>query len=136
MALPPPPKQGLRPQREDRTPGRLLATYAPGTNPQVLRPGTAIRLEPGGVIELQMHYTANGKAATDRTRVGLQFSKDPSPREVRVTHFMNGTLTLPAGSPDTRVDADISFVADAVVWGIFPHTHVRGKRWEYASRTA
>ena len=43
----------------------------PGTNPQVLRPGTAIRLEPGGVIELQMHYTANGKAATDRTRVGL-----------------------------------------------------------------
>ncbi len=78
-----------------------------------------------------MHYTANGKAATDRTRVGLQFSKDPSPREVRVTHFMNGTLSLPAGSPDTRVDADISFVADAVVWGIFPHTHVRGKRWEY-----
>jgi len=131
MALPPPPKQGLRPQREDRTPGRLLATYAPGTNPQVLRPGTAIRLEPGGVIELQMHYTANGKAATDRTRIGLQFSKDPSPREVRVTHFMNGTLNLPAGSPDTRVDADISFVADAVVWGIFPHTHVRGKRWEY-----
>ena len=131
MELPPPPKQGLRPQREDRTPGRLLATYAPGTNPQVLRPGTAIRLEPGGVIELQMHYTANGKPATDRTRVGLQFSKDPSPREVRVTHFMNGTLTLPAGSPDTRVDADISFVADAVVWGIFPHTHVRGKRWEY-----
>ncbi len=131
MVLPPPPKQGTRPQREDRTPGRLLATYAPGTNPQILRPGTAIRLEPGGVIELQMHYTTNGKAATDRTRVGLQFSTDPSPREVRVTHFMNGTLMLPAGSPDTRVDADISFVSDAVVWGIFPHTHVRGTKWEY-----
>ena len=55
-------------------------------------PGTAIRLEPGGVIELQMHYTANGKAAKDRTRVGLMFAKDPAPREVRVTHFMNGTL--------------------------------------------
>ena len=126
-------RQGTRtrPQREDRTPSRILATYAPGTNPQVLRPGTAIRLEPGGVIELQMHYTANGKAATDRTRVGLQFSKDPSPREVRVTHFFNGTLALPAGAADTRVDADITFVSDAVVWGIFPHTHVRGKKWEY-----
>ena len=109
----------------------MLATYAPGTNPQVLRPGTAIRLEPGGVIELQMHYTANGKAAKDRTKIGFQFSKDPSPREVRVTHFFNGTLSLPAGSPDVRVDADISFVSDAVVWGIFPHTHVRGKKWEY-----
>ena len=131
MVLPPPPTPGTRPKRDDRTPSRLLATYAPGTNPQVLRPGTAIRLEPGGVIELQMHYTANGKAAKDRTKVGLQFSKDPSPREVRVTHFFNGTLTLPAGSPDTRVDADITFVSDAVVWGIFPHTHVRGKKWEY-----
>jgi mono/diheme cytochrome c family protein len=131
MVLPPPPKQGTRPQREDQTPSRILATYAPGTNPQVLRPGTAIRLEPGGVIELQMHYTTNGKAAVDRTRVGLQFSKDPAPREVRVSHFMNGTLKLPAGSPDTRVDADISFVSDAIIWGIFPHTHVRGKKWEY-----
>jgi hypothetical protein len=131
MVLPPRASRGSRPQREDRTPSRVLATYAPGTNPQVLRPGTAIRLEPGGVIELQMHYTANGKAARDRTKVGLLFSKVPSPREVRVFHFMNGTLTLPAGAPDTRVDADITFVSDAVIWGIFPHTHVRGKKWEY-----
>jgi len=54
-----------------------------------MRPGTAIRLEPSGVIELQMHYTTNGKAATDRTKVGLLFSKEPSPREVRVSHFYN-----------------------------------------------
>ncbi len=93
--------------------------------------GTAIRLEPGGVIELQMHYTANGTAGTDRTKVGLVFAKDPSPREVRVSHFFNATLTLPAGAADTRVDADVSFVADAVVWGIFPHTHVRGVKWDY-----
>ena len=131
MELPPPPRQATRPQRDDQVPSRLLATYAPGTNPQVLRPGTAIRLEPGGVIELQMHYTANGEAGSDRTKVGLVFAKDPSPREVRVTHFFNGTLNLPAGAPDVRVDADISFVADATVWGIFPHTHVRGKKWEY-----
>jgi hypothetical protein len=131
MVLPPPPRKATRPQREDEIPGRLLATYAPGTNPQVLQPGTAIRLEPGGVIELQMHYTANGEAATDRTKVGLVFAKDPSPREVRVTHFFNGTLNIPAGAPDVRVDADITFVADATVFGIFPHTHVRGKKWEY-----
>jgi mono/diheme cytochrome c family protein len=131
MVMPPQTRQPTRPQRRDQTPSRLLATYAPGTNPQVLPPGTAIRLEPGGVIELQMHYTANGKPAGDRTKVGLIFSKEPAPREVRVSHFFNGTLVLPAGAPETRVDADLSFVSDAVVWGIFPHTHVRGKKWEY-----
>ena len=65
-------------------PGRLLATYAPGTNPQVFPAGTALRLEAGGILELQMHYTTNGTAATDRTRVGMIFSKEPAPREIRV----------------------------------------------------
>jgi mono/diheme cytochrome c family protein len=131
MVMPPREAKATRPQRDLQLPSRLLATYAPGTNPQVMRPGTAIRLEPGGVIELQMHYTANGKDANDRTKVGFIFSKEPAPREVRVSHFYNGRLMLPAGSPETRVDADLTFVNDAVLWGIFPHTHVRGKKWEY-----
>jgi hypothetical protein len=30
-----------------------------------------------------------------------------------------------------KVDADVSFEQDATVWGLFPHTHMRGKKWEY-----
>ena len=127
----PPSKTGLNPPKRDQIPGRLLATYAPGTNPQVFPAGTAVRLEAGGVLELQMHYTANGEAASDRTKVGIVFAKDPSPREIRVSQFYNTKFSLPAGSAETRVDADVSFVSDAIVWGIFPHTHVRGKKWEY-----
>jgi hypothetical protein len=128
----PPSTPGLRPRRNDPgMPGRLLATYAPGTNPQVLPGGTALRLEAGGVLQLQMHYTTTGEAATDRTKVGLIFSKEPAPREIRVSQFLNTTLNLPAGASDISVDAEVSFVQDATVWGIFPHTHLRGKRWEY-----
>jgi hypothetical protein len=123
---------GLHPaNRADNIPARLIGTYAPGTNPQVFRPGTALRLEPGGVIELQMHYTANGEAGTDRTRIGLIFSQDPSPREVRASQFYNTTLSLPAGARDVAVNAEVEFLQDATVWGLFPHTHVRGKKWEY-----
>jgi hypothetical protein len=119
------------PPRTDLPPRRVLATYAPGTNPQVMPVGTAIRLEPGGVIELQMHYTTTGEPASDRTRVGMIFAKDPSPREVRPTHFMNASLTIPAGAADVSIDAEVEFLQDATVWGIFPHTHLRGKKWEY-----
>lgn len=122
---------GLRPALKDDVPVRLLATYAPGTNPQVFAPGTALRLEPGGVLELQMHYTSAGQDETDRTKVGMIFSKDPAPREVRAGQFFNTTLKLPAGAADVAVNADLEFVQDATVWGIFPHTHVRGKKWEY-----
>ncbi len=124
----PPP---LHPKKDDGVPSRLLATYAPGTNPQVFQPGTALRLEPGGVLELQIHYTAAGQEETDRTKVGMIFSKDPSPREVFATQFFNTTLRLPAGAADIKVDADVEFAQDATVWGLFPHTHVRGKKWEY-----
>ena len=127
----PAPTPGLHPQRGDEVPARLLATYAPGTNPQVFAPGTALRLEPGGVIELQIHYTAAGQDETDRTKVGLIFSKDRSPREVRASQFFNTTLRLPAGAADVAVNAEVQFVQDATVWGLFPHTHVRGKKWEY-----
>ncbi len=123
---------GLHPiKRGDDLPVRLLATYAPGTNPQVFRPGTALRLEPGGILELQMHYTAAGQDEIDRTRVGMIFSKDQTPREVLASQFINATLRLPAGAADVKVDADVEFAQDATVWGLFPHTHMRGKKWEY-----
>jgi hypothetical protein len=61
----------------------------------------------------------------------LIFSKDASPREVRASHFFNATLNLPAGAPDVSVNSEVEFVQDATIWGLFPHTHVRGKRWEY-----
>jgi hypothetical protein len=127
----PPRTAGSHPAIRDNVPARLIATYAPGTNPQVFRPGTAIRLEPGGVIELQMHYTATGETATDRTRIGLVFSKDASPREVRASQFFNATLSIPAGAADVAVNSEVEFLQDATVWGLFPHTHVRGKKWEY-----
>ena len=47
----------------------------------------ALRLAPGGVLELQMHYTANGKAGTDRTRIGMIFAKEPPQHELRAGQF-------------------------------------------------
>jgi len=125
------PHVGNRPQREGNFVSRLLATYAPGTNPQVFPVGTALRLPPGGMLHLQMHYTANGTAGTDRTRVGLIFSKEPPAEEIRVSQFLNGRFTIPAGAANYEVGTDVTFAQDATLVGLFPHTHVRGKRWSY-----
>ena len=119
-----PPKPGLPPRR-------LLATYAPGTAFQVAPEGTAFRLEPGGILELQMHYTTKGEAATDRTKVGLIYAKEAAPKELRPGQFINGSFTLPAGAADVPVTADVEFLQDTTVWGLFPHTHLRGKKWHY-----
>jgi hypothetical protein len=126
-----PRRPGGNRQAQRLGPRTLLATYAPGTDPQVFRPGTALRLPPGATIELQMHYTANGTAGTDRTRVGMIFADEPPAHEIRASQFLNAQFTIPAGSADHRVDTELGFAQDAVLWGLFPHTHVRGKRWTY-----
>jgi hypothetical protein len=110
---------------------RLLASYAPGTNAQVMPAGTALRLEPGGVIELQIHYSTNGEAAVDRTSVGLVFAKGTAHREVLASAFLNGSFTLPAGKANVSVETGVVFLQDVMVWGLFPHTHLRGKKWKY-----
>ena len=131
--IPPQKREGVRlsPRQMQGMPNpRLLATYAPGTSYQLAPEGTAFRLEPGGIIELQMHYTTKGEATSDRTKVGMIFAKEPA-KEVRPGQFINGSFTLPAGEANVEVKADVEFLQDATVWGIFPHTHLRGKKWEY-----
>jgi len=113
------------------SPGILIATTAPGTNAMTFAPGRAMRIPAGSTLVLQLHYTANGTAASDRTSVGVIFAKEPPRQEIRSSAFMNGTLKLPPGSSDTEVDSAIQFLEDSHITALFPHTHLRGKSWEY-----
>jgi len=63
--------------------------------------------------------------------VGITFAKEPPSRELRAQQFFNGTMRLPPGAADVAVTTDLEFVNNATVWGIFPHTHLRGKKWDY-----
>jgi hypothetical protein len=111
--------------------GPLIATTAPGTNAQLFQPGKAMRIKAGSILTLQIHYTATGKAEKDSTSVGFIFAKEPPQQEVRSSAFVNAQLTIPAGATNHRVDSVIDFNQDAHIVALFPHTHLRGKNWEY-----
>lgn len=111
--------------------GPSIGAYVPGTSSRVYRPGTAVRLVAGSTIVFQMHYTTTGQPTTDRTSIGLVFAKEPPKTELRGTALINGAFEIPAGDPSYRVDAEMTFNRDVTLWGMLPHTHVRGKRWSY-----
>lgn len=123
---------GERPaRRAGGGPGTLIGTMAPGTNPMVFEPDTAFLIPKGTTIVFQVHYTANGEPTMDRSRVGLVFAEGPPKRELRVSQFINAAFEIPAGASDVRIDGVIEFTEDAQIHAIFPHTHVRGKKWLY-----
>ena len=125
----PEPKPG--PDGQPRRMGPLIAGIAPGTEVQTFPAGTALLVRAGSVITLQMHYTAHGRAMKDRTQVGLVFAKEPPEEQIRVTAFSNGSFTIPAGASNVSVPSEVGFREAVRVWGILPHTHLRGKKWEY-----
>ena len=130
--LPPEQRKPLGPN--DRPAPRMgpsIGGFAPGQFTRIYQEGSAMRLPAGSTLILQTHYTANGKATTDRTRIGVTFAKTPPQTEVRFGQLINGGLHIPAGAADYRVDAEMTIGQDVTMWSMLPHTHVRGVRWTY-----
>ena len=124
-----------RPQAPDSTPprqlGALIGTTAPGTNVVEFPAGTALRLRAGTVLTFQMHYTAHDHEMQDRTSVGFKFAKEMPNEEIFAASFINSAFTLPAGAKDVAVPSEIGVSQPVKIWGMMPHTHLRGTRWQY-----
>lgn len=112
-------------------PGTLIAATAVGSNATVFEPGSALRIPAGSVLMFQIHYTANGTAAMDQSSIGLVFAKEAPHTEIHTTQIMDPLMKIPAGVADQAVDTAIEFNEDTHITAMIPHTHLRGKAWEY-----
>ena len=83
----------------------------PGQFIRVYQDGTAMKLPAGTTLVFQMHYTTYGKATTDRTRIAVKYAKQPPTTQLRWASLLNGTLHIPAGARDHRVDAEMTIGA-------------------------
>ncbi len=111
--------------------GTLIGGTAPGTNVMTFPAGTALRLRAGTILTFQMHYTAHGHEMKDRTSVGFKFASQAPDEEMRMSAFINGAFTLPAGAKDVAVESELEPTETVRIWGLLPHTHLRGTRWKY-----
>jgi len=109
----------------------ILLVYAPGSTPDNWPEGMAKYVAAGSDLVFQMHYTTNGKAGTDVTRIGLIFAKEEPAKRVLTLQLTNDHFVIPPGVPDYRVEARGTLPNDALLLSFFPHMHLRGRRFEY-----
>jgi thiol-disulfide isomerase/thioredoxin len=114
-----------------RDPNNFFAAYVPGSNILQYPAGTAKRLPAGATLLFQLHYTPNGTAAVDRTRLGLKFATEPPVREVLTAAAANHWIRILPGAPDHEEKAFLPITFDAEILAFMPHMHVRGKAFRY-----
>jgi hypothetical protein len=105
--------------------------YAPGLPPSQTKPGEAKLIKAGSDIVLQLHYTPNGKAVTDRTKFGLIFAKEPPQKRVMSMMAINYFIKIPAGDPNYEAHSRATLQQDVQLVSLLPHMHLRGKDFTY-----
>ena len=109
----------------------MLLVYGPGSSPEIYPPGMAKLIPAGSDLVIQMHYMAMGRAARDRSGIGIVFAKQPPGKQVLTLQLTNDHFVIPARDSDARVEARGTLPSDTLLLGFFPHMHYRGKRFEY-----
>lgn len=112
----------------------VVTVYVPGGDAYETKPGQARLIKAGSDLIVQMHYTANGKEAVDRSQVGIVFAKEPPKERVLNAFISNANLMIPAGAANHRLEARFTLQDDALIQSMFPHSHVRGKAYEVLAK--
>ena len=130
--VPPPGAQAANPGRPRTDPMagvELLTAFVPGLQEQRFDTvANAAKLVPAGSdLIFQLHYTANGKAAVDQTRVGLQYASTPPKYRFLTSNATQRDFEIPAGDPNYESHSMVTLNTPAQLVWLMPHMHLRGK---------
>ena len=128
--------------------------YIPGAGYDDYRPWNAGKFVPAGSdLVVSIHYTSNGKAVVDRTKIGFTVAKTPPAKQFVVQGAGEDTPVIvptPASARAVFASAydpkfaippneanylappmDITFLKDVEIVRLRPHAHLRGKSTQY-----
>lgn len=109
-----------------------LCAYVPGQRMLQLPPGAARRVPAGSKFIFQMHYTPDGIAQDDVSKVGLLFAdSDEVTHEAYTLIAINKDFEIPPHADNHRVSATLPSLPDeGELLAVTPHMHYRGRSFQ------
>ena len=108
-----------------------MGGFSPGGSIRRFPEGMGMRIPAGYSLIFQMHYTTYGQATTDRSKIGLNFTKTPPKTILNTMALINASLSIPPGAANHLVENSMTFNRETMIYSLIPHTHVRGTGWHY-----
>jgi len=133
-AMPGMPYEGQETGRNEAGDGNdILGKFNPGLGAQNFDfDGSAKFVPKGSDLVFELHYTAVGKATTDKSKLGLVLAKNPPTQR----YYLSGgptalNLVIPPGDSNAEVVSEVTVgLDDAKLVYAQPHMHLRGKDME------
>jgi len=113
----------------------FLAGFVPGTRVEMMPKGMAKRIPANSELVFQIHYTPNGTAQTDLSKIGF-WMVDPKSvtHEVQTTSSVQPQLKIPPNASNYKTSAmQPEDLPDCELLSMSPHMHVRGKSFRYTA---
>lgn len=110
-----------------------LGGYAPGKNAVFYPEDTGILLRKEARFRFQMHYTPNGRATTDVTRVGYYFYDRPPKHVLEMEMILDTTLSIPPHAKAHTESLEHVFDRDIMLYSLLPHAHLRGRAAKFTA---
>jgi hypothetical protein len=109
-----------------------ITAYIPGGTAAFNPPNTGGLLKDGSVLNLNLHYTTNGRETVDESEIGLWFYPEGEIPTERMSGrcaciFPNTWTNIPSNDPAFEQTATITIGKDANIYSYLPHMHFRGK---------
>ena len=117
-----------------------LISFVPGRGYERHRAGTAKRLVAGRWVRFELHYNPHGEATTDRTKLGVWFSKTPVTHEVYTRGTGQALPTTPSAELPYIVEGrevpPVQAADGRLRKGKIPNIPAYVENWEIVGATA
>ena len=106
---------------------KLVGGWVPGSFATHYPIRTGATLYGGDVLVMQVHYNTTRQApAPDRTKVALQFARNPVDYRAQMFPLVDHDFRIPPRAMNYSTTVEFEVPVDATVWGGVPHMHTRG----------
>jgi Flp pilus assembly protein TadD len=122
------PGMELQIESESFDPDGHFLFWKPGTIPEPVPQGMALRLDPGNDLVLNTHLQPSGKAEKIQPAIGIYFTNEPATKFPLLLQLENDRkLDIPPGDENFIVTDEFTLPEAVSLLAIYPHAHYLGR---------
>ena len=106
----------------------FLAGWIPGMKPLALPKGTAMWVQKGGDVLLQIHYHLTGKVTTDQSEVAFYFQEEYPPQWIQGIAIGTQQIAIPPNEKEYTRHFYMNVPSGFHILDIAPHMHYLGNK--------